>query len=122
MPHKIESGSLPNMLIVRVHGILTVDDLLPDLGLDEGPKYLLFDITQAEASVPEDFWDIVRNTPLKHPNCIHAAIAFKSDLLKNLAAVVAKLTRIRDKVTFFKSYDEAYDHLVKVIQQEQSRA
>ncbi|PJF24408.1 MAG: hypothetical protein CUN53_17980, partial [Phototrophicales bacterium] len=85
MPHKMLTSPLPNVMIVQVYGEMTVDDLLPDLKLDEGPKYLIFDVTQAEASVPEDFWDIVRNTPLKHPNCVHAAVAFRSELLKNLA-------------------------------------
>ncbi len=117
MPHTMIPGPMPNMLIVKIQGEMNVDDLLPDLHLHEGPKYVLFDLTQAAASVPENFWDAARNTPLKHPNFIHGAIVIQSQLLKNLAVVVAKLTRVRDKVSFFETYEEGYNHLLKLVQQ-----
>jgi hypothetical protein len=119
MPHTMQPGPLPNITIVNVYGEMQTDDLLPDLKLDEAPKYLLFDVTKVDLSVPENFWDAARKTPLTHPNCIHAAVVMRSEALKNLAVAVTKLARVRDKVTFFKTYEEALDHLMHLAKQGQ---
>jgi hypothetical protein len=119
MPHKIEPGALPNIVVMTVYGEIEQGDFISvdDLGMNDTPKYLLVDASKLGLGLPDDFLSSARQTPILHRNCLHAAVVVRSDLLKNLAVVVIKLARVRDKVSFFASYDEAMNHLVGLARQ-----
>lgn len=122
MAHTIQAGPLPNIVIMTAYGEIEAEDVSSpeELGMTDTPKYLLIDASKLGFGLPDHFLTLARQTPLGHPNCLHAAVVIRSDLLKHLAAAVAKLVRARDKVTFFARYDEALNYLVTLAQQAQT--
>src|SRR5258708_25213727 len=58
MPHEITSGPQPNIVILRVYGDLTKDDLSvnEELGLNAGHViYLLADLSKMSLGIPDNF-------------------------------------------------------------------
>jgi len=119
LAHTIQPGPLPNIVIVIGYSELTKADISlssESLGLDQGQKYLLIDGTKLQLAVPEDFLNVVRQTPLAHPNCVHVAVVLKSELLKNVAGATAKVLRIKQKMSYFTNYDEALKPITALAQ------
>jgi hypothetical protein len=119
MPHKIEPGPLPNIVVLTLYGDMTSEDFVTadDLGISIMPRYLLIDASKLTLGLPDHFLSNIRSTPVIHPNCLHTAVIIRSELLKNVAAVALKLVQARDKVTIVSSYTEALNHLVALAQE-----
>lgn len=119
MGHTITPGPLANTVIVTIKDFLTHDDMScsEEIGLNERPYYILLDAGRMQVALPERFIDGANKSFFTHPNCLHMAVYLRSDLLKNVALMVAKLTRLKHKLTVHDSYDEAIAYLTNIAQE-----
>lgn len=118
MAHTLSEGPHPDILILDVTGELTSGDIMTNqmLGLDSGRRvYVMVDLSKARPGVPENFLEGIRNGPFVHPNLMHVAVYVKSDLLRALANMIAKLTRQRDKLSLHDSREAALAHLESLV-------
>ncbi len=117
MPHEITSGPQPNIVILRVYGDLTKDDLSvnEELGLNAGHViYLLADLSKMSLGIPDKFLTTARQSAFSHPDVKHVAVYATSTMLTSLAKVVTKLARKQEKVTFYWKFEDALAQLVKL--------
>lgn len=121
MPHEILKGKHPDIVILRYFGDIETNDIITDpaeLHLNEGRKiYLLADAGDLHPVVPENMWERVQASIIRHENIVHIAIFVKSTVLKVLMGAVLKLTRQHGKLTLHNTFEEAEGHLLKLIQE-----
>ena len=120
MAHTITPGTHPNIKVMELEGELTHADMTADeaLGLNEGkPVYVLLDASKISVGLPPDFLDGARKSYFVHPNLAHMALYVSSVLLRNIGAMVAKLTRRKDKLTIHESREAAMRHLEKLVKE-----
>jgi hypothetical protein len=82
------------------------------LGLDKQPRYVLLDASQVSIALPEDFLSGARQSYFTHPNMLHMALYVKSDWLKTIGLMVAKVTKQKHKLSVHSSYEAAMQHLM----------
>jgi hypothetical protein len=117
MAHEIMPGPNPNIMIMRLSNSLTFEDMTADeeLGLNEGrPLYVLLDASNIDIALPDNFLSGARQSYFINDNLQHMALYVKSAWLKAIGEMVAKLTRRREKLSVYNSYEAAMAHLVKL--------
>ena len=124
MPHEILAGKHPDIIVLRYYGDIETNDIITDpeeLHLNEGHrKYLLADAGDVHPVVPEKMWERVQQSIIGHNNLVHIAIYVKSGILRVLMGAVVKLTRQRSRVSLHSTFEQAENHLLKLIQEAQS--
>ena len=118
MAHFITQGSHPDIVILRIYGELQPEDLFVDdkLGLNERQRYVLIDISQMEPGLPPDFISGARKSFFVNDNLIHASLYLRSPILKQVAMMVAKLTRRRHKLSIYETWETAMNHLLRMVE------
>lgn len=118
MVHKILAGPNPCIKIMEITGSLDYAAMtaVNDLKLDEGPVYVLLDVSRMNVGLPEGFLDGARHSYFTHPNLGHMALYTDSALLSSVGKMVAKLTGRKDKLTVHTNYQEAMAHLIALTQ------
>ncbi len=117
MPHEVTPGPLPNIVLVRVYGHASAQDIslsAEELGLDQGRKYVLMDASEMSLSMPDGAINAARNSYLTHENLAHVSLVTASRLFDMLANMVAKLTGRKNQISIHPSRQAAMDHLVKL--------
>jgi hypothetical protein len=118
MAHEILPGPTANILLMRLYGELTKDDLLCDdeLHLNEGqPMYVLVDASDMDIGLPAGFMDGKRESFFLNPNLQHVALYTTSWLLNSAAKMLGKITRQRDKLSVHDSREAALEHLMTFV-------
>jgi hypothetical protein len=120
MAHHISGGPRPEIVIMKLDGALTYEDMTctEEIGLHERKLYVLLDAGDMEVSLPADFLDGARESWFTHANMLHVALYTRSMLLSTVGKAVAKLTRRNDKLSSYTSYDQALAHLIKLAERD----
>jgi hypothetical protein len=120
MAYEILPGPHPDIRVMKVMDDLTYEAMTADeeLGLNQGrPMWVLLDVSQMNAGLPEDFLSGARHSYFVNPNLAHLSLYIKSSILRTIATMVAKVTRRKDKLSLHDSYDKAMNHLVMLMEQ-----
>lgn len=124
MSYEILPGPHPDIRIMKIVDDLTYEAMTADeeLGLNQGqPRWVLLDVAEMNAGLPDDFLSGARRSYFVNPNLAHLALHIRSGVLRTIAGMVAKLTRRKDKLSLHDSYDKAMTHLLKLIEESQTR-
>ena len=120
MAHEIYAGPHSSIMVQRLSGSLTHEDMTADegLGLNKGkPVWVLLDASAIELSLPDNFLNGARESYFVNENLQHMALYVKSSWLRTIGAMVAKLTRRQDKLSAHDNYDAAMAHLLKLVKE-----
>jgi len=118
MAHEIQPGPQPNIVLMRLYGELTKEDLLCDqeLGLNDGkPMFVLVDVSEMDIGLPASFMDGKRESFFMNPNLQHVSLYTTSWLLSSAARMLGKLTRQRDKLSVHDTREAALNHLMRLV-------
>lgn len=114
MAYIIRQTSHPQWAHIEIHGPLTYEDMTCDaaLGLGKGePCWVLLDVSDMDVALPEHFIEASRKSWFMHPDLVHMAVYTRNGLLGNVAKMIAKLTRSRERMTNHDSLEKAEAHL-----------
>ncbi len=119
MPHEVTPGPLPNIVLVKVYGHVTAQDIslsTEELGLskDGSKKYILMDASEMSLSLPDGAINAARNSYLVDKNVAHTAVVTASRMFDMLANMVATLTGRKNQLSVHPSPKAALDYLVKL--------
>lgn len=121
MAHEVMQGPHPFLKIIRLYGDVEHEDLTcaDEVGLNEGhPIYLLTNAAKINVGLPEKFLDTIRHSMLSNPNLAHDAVFMPdSPAMSTVAQMAIKLTRSQKKVSLHRKYEEAQDHLLRLIKE-----
>jgi hypothetical protein len=123
MSHEILPSPQPDITVMRIFSDLTNEAMEADeeMGLNAGrPVWVLLDVANMNVGLPDDFLTGVRRSFFINPNLMHLSIYVKSSILRNVALMVAKITRRQDKLSLHDTYDKALAHLYKLIEQDKT--
>jgi hypothetical protein len=115
MAHEIQPGPQSNILLLRLYGELTKEDLLCDdeLGLNDGKTlFVLVDASDMDIGLPAGFMDGKRESFFLNPNLQHVALYTTSWLLSSAARMLGKITRQREKLSVHDSREAAMTYLL----------
>lgn len=119
MGRKIVETNHPNLSWIEIHGELTYEDMTceEELGLTTGkPMWVLLDVSDMTITLPEHFLDSSRKSFFLSENLQHMAIYCRSSLLRNVALMIAKLTRRGTKLSVYDTAEKAEGHLRTLIE------
>lgn len=105
-------------MLMAITGEVNYEDMTCDdeLRLNEGrPMYVMLDASKMAVGLPQDFLDGARQSFFASENLVHLAIYLESALLRNMALMVAKVMRRKEKMTLHQSRAEAIAHLEQLI-------
>lgn len=124
MPYEIYPGPREDIVVLKYTGQLTHDDMMINepLGLHLGPRYILLDASELDASLPEGYFESSSQSFFVHPNMQFMAFYVKSQVLRTAGIMVSHLSRQTHKVTIHQSYEKAMEALVKVAEEQNPTA
>lgn len=122
MSYKIIDGPHPQIKIHQITGELTYAAMTAEseLGLLEGPKYVLLDVSELDVGLPAGFLEGAKHSYFTHLNLRHMALYTRSHLLSNVGKMVAKLTHKKNQLSVHTSYDHAINHLLSLVESDAS--
>lgn len=118
MAHSVTQGPYPNLMLMAITGEVTFEDMTCDdeLRLNEGyPGYIMLDASKMSVGLPPDFLDGAKQSFFGSENLVHLAIYMESAVLRNVALMVAKLMRRKEKLTIHDTKAEAIAYLEHLI-------
>lgn len=118
MGHTIIQGPHPNIVIQKLEGELTWEDMTAAeaLGLTSGkPVYVLLDTTNLNIGLPVDFVEGAKQSYFTHPGLQHMALYTTSSMLGAIGRMVAKLTGKKEHLSVHTDYSSAINHLLDLI-------
>jgi hypothetical protein len=121
MAYSIAPGPHPDFYILTYTDLLASDELFIDdeLHLNEGRQiYILADTSHMSSTLPDGFMEAVSKSFVVHPNIAHIASFNPSTILWITAQMVIKRTNQHKKITVHKTYQEAYDTIMALIQEQ----
>jgi hypothetical protein len=117
MAYEVVAGPQSNIVILRLTGDLTHEDMTCDeaLGFNAGrPMYLLLDASAMHVGLPDNFLNGAKNSFFVNDSLVHMALYLESQVLRTVALMVAKVTRRQEKMSLHSSYDAALNHLLNL--------
>ncbi|MGB1289252.1 MAG: hypothetical protein ACPG7F_22140, partial [Aggregatilineales bacterium] len=85
------------------------------IGLNEGQKYVMLDMSEMNIGLPERFIEAAQQSFFTHDNLLHTVLYVDSGMLRSISVMIAKLTRRQNRLTLHKSREEALEHLHEIV-------
>lgn len=123
MSHTAKIDVHPQIVLVELLDDVEIDDiLLTDLPYDEEqPLYMLLDGKNVRNGTPEGFLKAIKNSPMAQGKLTHIGVYMPNPVMKIAATMISKVSKMRNKVSFHKSVEEARSHLLELIEQSEQQ-